>query len=648
MWIGDKSSPLKKFLEKGFEYAKKEGHGILTPWHYLFLNFDSKPPKNAVQIKLLEILKNNLAILPPSSEIPKTHFTILNVLSKEPKPKSEEEFINQLYRYALPLSNPWEWGIDWVPIFEVDRIFSSLNSTVYNGILLVGRPGIGKSHFIHHLKKTISGDYISLRSEYFISLFTLKDNALKEFQKQIEEAIKKRIPLIIEDLENLNGTCTYDIGKDLISFLESFFHFKNFTFIGTTVPEFANNRLRINPLWNKNIDFFYLKVPSEESLKNIVLNHIKFLNDFFGENYFFPLMQKSIEEGPKYFSNLSSPGCNVSYLWETAQNFNPNEKKWVETQAEEHFSIYVEKVYKPEVNKLEKFLKSKIFGQDEAIKKIINRLKITRAKMDSYPLRPDGVFLLLGPSGVGKTETARVVSEWLNGTNVPILKFDMSEFMESNSISKFIGSPPGYVGYDEGSVLVKYLSGTSDRVILLDEIEKAHPQVLNLFLQVFDEGILTDSQGIKISFSNSIFFLTSNLGHLLWETEWKKQVGFIEGKQKKSEDKIRDTLMGYMPIEFLNRIDEIILYNPLKTDDLKSIAKCQLELAKQKFLSRFEIDIIWDEEYIDWLIKKDCEPAFGARHIIRNIEKYIFQKILNDFYEKKVKENEKYYLKPLD
>lgn len=121
-----------------------------------------------------------------------------------------------------------------------------------------------------------------------------------------------------------------------------------------------------------------------------------------------------------------------------------------------------------------------------------------------------------------------------NGENVQLLKIDMSEFMEPHSISKLIGSPPGYIGYNESSLMSRYLARCSDRVILLDEIEKAHPQVLNLFLQVFDEGVLTDSHGIKINFSHSIFFLTSNLGHSLWEKEWKKQVGFGETRQNAS------------------------------------------------------------------------------------------------------------------
>ena len=300
----------------------------------------------------------------------------------------------------------------------------------------------------------------------------------------------------------------------------------------------------------------------------------------------------------------------------------------------------------PDIHELELSVRKEIFGQDEAIHRIVERLKITRQNMDAHPNRPDGVFLFLGPSGVGKTETARVLATLLYGDHRAFIKLDMSEFMEPHSISKLIGSPPGYVGYDEGSLMTRVMSSGSDKVILLDEIEKAHPQVFSLFLQVFDEGVMTDSHGNKMTFDNTIIIMTSNIARSIWEDQISTAPGFITPEVKRDQHMVNQALLRLLPSEFLNRVDEVIAFNPLTDENLHQIVRYHLDKVSKQVSSRFSIQVVYDEAYVHWLAAEDYEPAFGARHVIRNVEKHVVGKILDDIAAGEIHTGEKVELKP--
>ena len=291
---------------------------------------------------------------------------------------------------------------------------------------------------------------------------------------------------------------------------------------------------------------------------------------------------------------------------------------------------------------LEEKLHERIIGQDEAVKAVAKAIRRGRVGLKD-PKRPIGSFLFLGPTGVGKTELSKAISEILFENENAMIRLDMSEYMESHSVSKLIGSPPGYIGFDNGGQLTEKIRRKPYSVILFDEIEKAHPDVMNLLLQILEDGRLTDSQGREVNFKNTVIIMTSNLGarHI---TE-KKTLGFGETSKENEEyeeikkEVIKELKRELRP-EFINRIDEIIVFHKLNDEDMKKIAQIMLKqvenrLKEQKFL----IEI--DESVASLIIDKGIDKTFGARPLRRTIQNLIEDKISEEILDGKLNKNKK-------
>lgn len=269
---------------------------------------------------------------------------------------------------------------------------------------------------------------------------------------------------------------------------------------------------------------------------------------------------------------------------------------------------------------IEDELHQRVIGQEEAIKAVANAIRRSRAGL-AEENRPTGSFLFLGPTGVGKTETAKALAELLFDNEKSILRIDMSEYMEKHSVARLIGAPPGYVGYEEGGQLTERVRKSPYSVILLDEIEKAHPDVHNILLQVLDEGQLTDGKGRLVNFKNSLIVMTSNLGsEILMNPELA-----AEEKELHLQDKLRK----YFKPELLNRIDETVIYEPIEEEHLREIARLQLELVKNRLQVK-GIQLTYDESLVEKLIQEGFDPAFGARPLKRVIQ----DRVLNPLAEK--------------
>ena len=282
--------------------------------------------------------------------------------------------------------------------------------------------------------------------------------------------------------------------------------------------------------------------------------------------------------------------------------------------------------------RMEEDLKKRVIGQDEATEKIANAVRRSRAGISEID-KPIGSFMFLGPTGVGKTELAKTLAEFMFNDEKALIRIDMSEYMERHAISKFIGSPPGYVGYEEGGQLTEMIRHRPYSVVLFDEIEKAHPEVFNILLQVFDNGRLTDAKGRVVNFKNSILIMTSNVG-----SEYVRQMerlGFIsneekeERKEEELKDKIRTSLENRFRPEFLNRLDEIIIFNTLSPDHLKEIVKIQISSVADRLLKK-GINFKVSESALSFLSKEGYNPRYGARPLKR----FIQSKILNPLAEK--------------
>ncbi|PYQ32900.1 MAG: ATP-dependent Clp protease ATP-binding subunit ClpC [Acidobacteria bacterium] len=273
---------------------------------------------------------------------------------------------------------------------------------------------------------------------------------------------------------------------------------------------------------------------------------------------------------------------------------------------------------------MEESLMRRIVGQDKAIRAISRAIRRSRLGVAS-PNRPMGSFIFLGSSGVGKTEVARRLAEFLFGSMKHLIRFDMSEYTEKHAVSKLIGSPPGYVGHEEGGQLTERVRRNPYSVVLLDEIEKAHPDIANILLQILEDGILTDSLGNQVDFRNTLIIMTSNLGTRFLAT--KGQMGFrektLEGDQKSAEQMIHQELKREFSPEFINRIDDIIIFNPLSQPELRQICRLLVDDVNLALIHR-NIHIAVDDTVIDWLLKKaEEESNSGARPLRRAIQRHI-------------------------
>ena len=275
--------------------------------------------------------------------------------------------------------------------------------------------------------------------------------------------------------------------------------------------------------------------------------------------------------------------------------------------------------------RMEQELGSKVKGQAEAIKKIAEAVRRSRAGI-ADPNRPIGSFIFLGPTGVGKTELAKVLAQFMFNDDKALIRVDMSEYMERHAVSKLIGSPPGYVGYDEGGSLTETIRHRPYSVILFDEIEKAHPEVFNLLLQVLDSGRLTDSKGRVANFKNTIIILTSNLGSNYIANFQKIGFGLDDSKPEFDEvkGKIMESLKNHFKPEFLNRLDEILIFNPLSPEVIKEIVQIQLRVVEDRLIEK-GIRLKVTPEMMDYLAKEGYSAEYGARPLKRLIQ----TKILN-------------------
>ena len=306
-------------------------------------------------------------------------------------------------------------------------------------------------------------------------------------------------------------------------------------------------------------------------------------------------------------------------------------------------SIPVTKILESEgarLMKMEEELAGRVLGQDEPIKKIANAVRRSRAGIGEEN-RPIGSFMFLGPTGVGKTELAKTLAEFLFSDEKALIRVDMSEFMERHAVSKFIGSPPGYVGYEEGGQLTELVKHRPYSVILFDEIEKAHPEVFNILLQILDNGRLTDAKGRVVNFKNTIIIMTSNIGG-----EYVSEIGRIgfqgvdedtrDRKEHDMKDKIRKSLERHFRPEFLNRLDEIIIFSSLSREIIGKIVDMQLEKVQKRMETTRDIAISFSSDLKQFIVEKGYDSQYGARPLKRSIQSLILDPMAQELISGKI------------
>jgi ATP-dependent Clp protease ATP-binding subunit ClpB len=333
-----------------------------------------------------------------------------------------------------------------------------------------------------------------------------------------------------------------------------------------------------------------------------------------------PLIEEAIKKAEEKLTDIQK-GRSILKEEVTEEDIAAVVARWT--------GIPVSKMLQDEVKKLahmEEDIMRNVIGQKEAIAAVSNAIRRSRAGI-AEKKRPIGSFIFLGPTGVGKTELARALAEFLFNDRESMVRVDMSEYMEKHAVSRMVGSPPGYVGYEEGGQLTEIIRRRPYSVILFDEIEKAHPDVFNMMLQILDDGHLTDAKGRKVNFKNTVIIMTSNIGsEMIMAMGRRGEFGFGDGKKdgfKKQEESMREKVMGalkdsFKP-EFLNRIDEIIVFHPLSEKDIRAIVEIQLALVSKR-MEEQKIGLEVSDKAKDWLGKKGYDPNLGARPLKRVIQ----------------------------
>ena len=292
---------------------------------------------------------------------------------------------------------------------------------------------------------------------------------------------------------------------------------------------------------------------------------------------------------------------------------------------------------------IEDIIHKRVVGQNEGVNAVAKAIRRARAGLKD-PKRPIGSFLFLGPTGVGKTELARSLAEAIFGDESAMIRFDMSEYMEKHTVSRMLGAPPGYIGYDEGGLLTDAVRRKPYAVILLDEIEKAHPDIFNILLQVLDDGRLTDSQGRTVDFKNTVIIMTSNAGAFKLQPQKTNTMGFAVNEDKQIKQNAKKIVMNevkrqFKP-EFLNRIDEIIIFEPLTDKELTQIVTLLLNDV-QKRLAEMDIELIIKDEVKSYLLKHGTDTIYGARPLKRAVQRYLQDPLAEQLLQKNIKSMQK-------
>jgi ATP-dependent Clp protease ATP-binding subunit ClpC len=565
---------------------------------------------------------------------------------------------------------------------EIERLIEILCRRTKNNPVLIGEAGVGKTAIIEGLAQRIADKNVPtfLENKRILSLDLSSVVAGTKYRGQFEERLKKIMAelkenaqciVFIDELHTLVGAGSAEGTLDAANILKPALSRGDIQCIGATTPSEFRRSIEKDRALERRFQAVKVLPPTEIEALTIIRGIVERYEAFHQIRYSQEAIEAAVYQSNRYISDRFLPDKAIDVLDEAGaraklryQNENPGEPSWrqavenwkrsaanedqiisyeLQTLEDSFLAVEVSKddvedviarwtgvpvasIKQDEAAKLlgmEAKLHERIVSQRPAISALSRAIRRSRAGLKN-PSRPVGSFLFLGPTGVGKTEVARSLAELLFGSERALVRFDMSEFMEKHAAAKFIGSPPGYVGHDEGGQLTEKLRRTPYSVVLFDEVEKAHPDLFNVLLQVFEDGVLTDAQGQTVDCKHAIFIMTSNIGARAIQK--RGNLGF-QASGNASREKLEDQVMAqvkqtFAP-EFINRLDEIILFDELTEDDLRKIVDLQLARLNQIIKNR-SIAISLTAEARDWLIEKTCaDRSYGARPLKRALQKYV-------------------------
>lgn len=565
---------------------------------------------------------------------------------------------------------------------EIERLVEILCRRTKNNPVLIGEAGVGKTAIIEGLAQRIVDRQVPtfLENKRILSLDLSLIVAGTKYRGQFEERLKKIMSelkenreyvIFIDELHTLVGAGSAEGTLDAANILKPALSRGEIQCIGATTPAEYRKSIEKDRALERRFQSVKIVPPNEEDALKIIQGVVERYEAFHQIRYSKEALEAAVFQSNRYIPDRFLPDKAIDVLdeagaraklrhqqedtsdlsWkETVENWkrtSANEEQLIsfelETMEDSFFSVEVTKndveeviarwtgipitsIKQEEAKKLlniETELHRRIISQRPAISALARAIRRSRAGLKN-PNKPVGSFLFLGPTGVGKTEVARSLAEFLFGSERNLVRFDMSEFMEKHTVAKFIGSPPGYVGHEEGGQLTEKLRRSPYSLVLFDEVEKAHPDLFNVLLQVFEDGVLTDAQGNVVDCKNAIFIMTSNIGARYIQK--RTMLGFQasgEASREKMEDQVMSEVKKTFAPEFINRLDEIIIFDELANEDLLQIIDLQIGKLNE-ILAKRMMEIRLSDEAKNWLIEKTCaDRSYGARPLKRALQKYV-------------------------
>ena len=528
---------------------------------------------------------------------------------------------------------------------EIQRVIQILGRRRKNNPMLVGDPGVGKSAIVEGIAiKIVTGDIPPvLADKRLISLdmgsIVAGTKSRGDFEKRLKSIINEvaqnpDVILFIDEFHTIMGAGGASGSLDAANMLKPALARGEIQCIGaTTMDEFRKNVEKDGALDRRFQKIVVERTDLEHTisiLDRAKINYEKYHNVIYTDE----AIEACVRMSERYITDRCLPDKAIDVMDETGSMVRlQHPGKTVHVSAEDVAAMISKMTGIPsgqiaenegaKLMKMGEKLRSRIIGQDEAISKVVRAIQRGRAGIKD-PGKPIGTFIFFGPTGVGKTQLAKSLAEYLFDSEENMIRLDMSEYMEKFNVSRLIGAPPGYVGFEEGGQLSERVRRKPYCVVLLDEIEKAHPDVFNLLLQVMDEGRLTDSTGRTVSFRNTILIMTSNVGSRELD-EYGSGVGFstsMKNVQNNRKNVLEKAVKKAFPPEFINRVDEQIFFNPLTKEDIGRIIDIELKgLRKRVKEAGFELNITPGAKA--FVAEAGFDPSYGARPLERAIRKYI-------------------------
>jgi len=519
--------------------------------------------------------------------------------------------------------------------------------------ILVGEPGTGKTALTEGLAQKVAAGEVPppLQGkrivELSISSLTAGAGVVGEFEKRLQAIVKEaqqagNVIVFIDEVHALVGAGGTAGLQDAATILKPALARGEITCIGATTTHDYRKYVEKDGALARRFQPVRVDEPPREVTLEILESLRPRFEAHFGVTIPPTLLPTVYKLAGEYLKNRYFPDKAIDLLERGAARRmlaggeNPIlEEATLLSVLADVTGIPLERLDESEMDRylhMEEILRQRVIGQDEAVNTVASLLRLTKRRLDIDPARPDGVFLFVGPTGVGKTELAKAVTEFLFGDEERLIRLDMSEYSADFTISRLIGSPPGYVGYSEGGQLTERVRSQPFCVILLDEVEKAHPAVLNLFLQIFDDGRLTDAQGRTVYFSDATVIMTSNLGSELW---FKRRLGFgtAEMPVEQVEEAMLAELHKRLPSEFLARVDEIVVFHPLTESDVRQIVRQKLDSIVRARFQQQGIEVTFADEVIDLVVQRGFDARLGGRHLERTIQKEVLEPLAAETYK---------------